>query len=556
MKIKSCRLIEKNQLIELIYDDELVRLAEELNEKGAVYELSHVESNLYVAKVKDGLNYEIEIQSPFAKKQKLSCECSFFKQNNICKHTIAGLLTIRELIKQKKEVKEITASEKSTKKLPSLNINQILDEIPHEDLTSFVKNYAKKDKKFSTLLKVSFARKIDLSDNSDKYKNILNTIVRPHTGEATRATSSDIKAIIHVLEDFADQINDCIALKQYREAFHIFTGAFSKLEYVRHYYSFHSDQLEKLGKTFHQIISYFLKEKLPPELRIELNQFLLDLSSRSYYHFHDLENNILALVADEYKGGEKAKLIHFISRHITDRNQKEKIILLALYIRISGKYTKDESEFLKPYAVHLIEIGDHLLAGNAEHLALKLLESIYQPKKYVKDVVNRLVFLYVRYKNVKKLLQTAKLAYINSGDIKYMEVLKRELPEDEYTDLLLNLEFELTAVKADPNLLIRIYRKEENWSGLLSYLSKLGNTELLRQHDVFLYRFERHGLVDLYIHLISNYLDEYVGDVAFHYLETLKNHFIHQKMDILTQKIPQLLREKYAHRPKLLEIFT
>lgn len=548
-------MTEKNQLIELIYDDELVRLAEELNEKEAVCDLDHIGSNLYIAKVKDGLNYEIEIQSPFAKKQKLSCECSFFKQNNICKHTIAGLLMLREQFKNKKEEKEIILTEKSKNKLKSLNINQILDEITHEDLIGFVKNYAQKDKKFSTQLKVNFARKIDLSDNSDKYKNILNTIVRPHTGESTRASSTDIKAIIHVLEDFADQINDCIALKQYREAFHIFSGAFSKLEYVRHYYTFHAEQLEHLGKTYHTIIAYFLGEKLPPELRIELNKFLLDMAARSYYHFHDLTNNIISLVMNEYKGAEKSKLIAFITHHLNERQQKEKIILLALYIRISGKYSKDEADFLKPYAVHLIEIADLLLSGNSEHLALKLLESIYQPKKYAKEVVNRLVFLYVRYKNVRKLIQTSKLAYINSGDIKYMEVLKREIPEEEYTDLLLNLEFELTSVKADPNLLIRIYRKEENWPGLLSYLSKLANIEILRQHDVFLYRFERHGLIDLYIILISKYLDEHVGDIAFQYLETIKNHFVHQQMDLLTQQIQQLLREKYTHRPKLLEIF-
>ncbi len=548
-------MTEKNQFIELIYDDDLVRLAEELNEKEAVCDLEYIGSSLYIAKIKDGLNYEIEIQSPFAKKQKLSCECSFFKQNNICKHTIAGLLMIREQFKHKKEEKEIISSEKSKKKLTVLNINQILDEIAHEDLIGFVKNYAKKDKKFSTQLKVNFARKIDLSDNSDKYKNILNTIVRPHTGESTRASSSDVKAIIHVLEDFADQINDSIALKQYREAFHIFTGAFSKLEYVRHYYTFYAAQLENLGKTFHTIISYFLGEKLPPELRIELNQFLLDLAARSYYHFNDLENNIISLVLNEYKGTDKFKLINFIAHHLHDRQHKEKIILLALYIKISGRYSKNEAEFLKPYSTHLIEIGDLLLSGNAEHLALKLLERIYQPKKYSKDVINRLVFLYVRYKNVKKLLHMAKLAYINSGDIKYMEVLKREIPEEEYAELLLNLEFELTSVKADPNLLIRIYRKEENWAGLLSYLSKLASIELLQQHDVFLYRFERQGLIDLYITLISNYLDEYVGDIAFHYLEMIRKHFIYNQMDLVTQRIQQLLREKYAHRPKLLELF-
>ena len=546
---------ELNQLIELIYDDDLVQPAEVLYAAGAVIELVNIEPNFYIGKVKDGRTYEIEIQSPFAKKQKMSCECNFFVKHNICKHTIAGLLSIRDQIKEKKEIKEVLGSKNDKKRSGTLNIAQILEGISHDDLVVFIKNYAKTDKKFSTQLKVNFARKIDLLDNVDKYRAILNTIVRPHTGQDARATSSDIRAILHVLEDFSDQINDSIALGQFREAFNIFESAFAKLEYIRHHYDYHMEQLTDLSKVYHHSILYFLEQKLPPELRVELNHFLLEMASRSYYHFTDINVNIVSMVITQYRANEKSVLLKLISDLMGSRSSREKTILLALYLKVAGRYTAEEATFLRSYSSFYIEVADHLLAGHAENLALKILESIYLPKKYEKELVNRLVFLYVRYKNTFKLAQTARLAYINSGDFKYMEILKRELSPEDYSDLITDMEFELTSTKADPNLLIRIYKKEERWSGLLTYLANLGSLDLLRNHEVFLYKYEREGFIDLYLSLISKYLDEYAGDSVFHYLESIKQHLSHQGLEILIQKLKQLLLIKYAHRPKLLVIF-
>ncbi len=549
-------MTEKNQLIELIYDDDLVQAGEELYENNAVHHLSHIESNLYVAKVRDGKFYEIEIQSPFAKKQKVSCDCSFYNDNKICKHILAGLLAIRAELKTKKAAQETVNTEKVARKLSTLHITQILEEISHEELVAFVKNYARTDKRFSTQLKVNFARKIDLSDNTDKYKNILNTLVRPHTGEQTKATSSDIKAIIHVFEDFIDQINDCIALGQFREAYNIFYSTFSKLEYIRHYYDYHQDKMTELSKKVHLIIPYFLAEKLPPELRVEILHFLLELASRSYYHFADINTNIIALVTGEYRSKDKNVLIQRINELIQNRAGKELAILFALMFKVNGKFTRSDIELLKPYSHQYVEIADHLLASSEEQLALKMLESIYQPKKYVKDLVNRLVFLYVRFRDEKKLTETAKIAYYLSGDVKYIEVLKRELAPEAYAAFIAQMEMELTTDKADPNLLIRIYKKEENWKGLLHYLFTIGNMELLKQHDTLLYRFERNALVEVYDQLVTDYLDHHIGDIAHQYLEGLKLHLHHQQMDAVFKRIQKVIKEKYDHRPRLAELFS
>ena len=550
-------MADKNQLIEMIYEEELVHQAEILFEANAVYDLANLPSNLFVCKVKDGKLYEVEIQSPFAKKQTASCECSFYIQNKICKHIIASLLLIRLEQNNKAEQTAKGSPGQKKQKLVSLNINHILQEIDHEELLAFVKAYARTDKRFSTQLKVSFARKIDLQDNSEKYKNILNAIVRPNTGSQSRASAADIRAIIHVLQDFVDQINDCVALGQYREAFNIYTTAFAKLEYVRHYYDYQSDVLKKLSETYHEVISYILNEKLPPELFIDIQTFLLDMGTRSYYHFEDVTSNILTKLFDNIKSKElKIHIQETVSQLIENRDANERIVLMAMHIRLSGKYGKSEIEYFKQYQIHLIEIADLLLACDRDVLAVKILEAMMKPSFFQRDIANRLIFLYVRLHEGSKLSAIASKAYIRTGDMKYIDILAKEVDDDTFSQLIDKIETDIIDNSGEPSLLIKLYKRQQNWIGMLHFLASLNDVEVLKEYDEILYKNERAGLIEVYKGAIISYLDEHLGDISYDYMLALKQHFTAKRLNGLMTPIQEMLKNVYPMRPKIIEIFS
>src|SRR5690606_21493678 len=108
-----------------------------------------------------------------------------------------------------------------------------------------------------------------------------------------------------------------------------------------------------------------------------------------------------------------------------------------------------------------------LLAINEEAIALAILENKQNGKRFEKDVANRLIFLYVRFNLKDKLIQTAYQAYVVTGDLKYIDILKRELDEMQYNEALVNIENDLRDKKADPLFLIRVYKREERWVELL-----------------------------------------------------------------------------------------
>ena len=538
--------------IELIYDDELVLEGEQLWLKSHVENLSCPEKGLYIAQVHDDENYEIEISSPFAKKQKISCECEYYKSNHICKHIIAGLYAIQEEIKKTKELK---LKNKKTKPV-ALNINQIIKDIEPEDLKTFIRSYAKIDKRFSTQLKVSFARKIDLADNIEKYKNILDSIVKPVTTTDQKLSVSDLKYILRVLDELASQINDCIALNHYREGLNIFIASFSKLEYVRSRYNLNHDELKPLSKIYHQMIGYFFESKLPTELKKELIAFLTDFMQRSYYKFDDYHNNILFYLLPKLNNAERNEIKDVLYNLPKTRPVSEHAVILAYYIKIQKKYTKEAADFFTNNPLQLIEVVNLLLVDENIKIALEILEKTYKSRPKDKDVINRLLYLYVQAGSRPQLIELSRKAYFNWGDIKYLEILKKELKESQYTQVILGMETQfLTNYETAPDTALRFFKFENNWAGMVLYLEKKSDINLIQKYDTFIYSHDKQAIADVYIRSLDELLKNQLGDTPQFLLEKLLAHWKNNSMKTVIQEVGNFLKKEYGHRTKLLEIF-
>ncbi len=189
-----------------------------LFEKNAVIDFSQPEKHLFVFVIHDNEDWEVEIMKPFTKIQKSTCSCLFYKKNNICRHILAALFYIRNIRSSKIKPK---AEPKNTK-VQTLNIPSLLQHVEREELIRFVKQYARDNAAFALQLKIHFARKVDMSDNKDKYKVILDSIIKPYTGK-TRPTLHVIKAFLSVSEEFLGQLQDCLALQSYQESHVFFT---------------------------------------------------------------------------------------------------------------------------------------------------------------------------------------------------------------------------------------------------------------------------------------------------------------------------------------------
>lgn len=547
-------MTDKLKLIELIYDEFLVLAAESLFEAGMVSDLIKTESQLYIGKVKDGKLYEVEIQFPFTKKQKVSCECTFYGTNSICKHIVASLFALREDLKKAQNQKQTKQKTGVKKRLSTLSISQILDEISHDDIKSFLKSYGRQDKKFLTNLKVAFAHKIDLVDNFEKYKGLLNSIIGPYTGKKSKMPPADVRALIQVLVEFKDQIQDNISLGQFREAFHIYSTAFAKLEYVQHYSSHQEETLSSLSDDYHSLISLFMSEKLPIELKDDLVSFLKDLACRSYYHYLNANINIVQFLYPKLSNKDKILFSEELVTLLEKKPSAEASILLALIIILRNKYSKAEIDLLAPYPHLVIEIVDHLISSKQYVLALAILKKQNKAKTFSKEVNNRLFFLYILDQNFEKIIQIASIAYQKTGESSYLTSLQKELPTEDYHRCIDAIETTLLSNTTDSEIITKFYTITEKWPELLHYISTIQSLETLQRYDKYLYKHQKSNLILLYQYLISNYLDEHIGDNAAQYIESLFQHFKNNGMLDVAKDMSAYLKDKYGYRTTIAEL--
>lgn len=537
--------------IESLYESAIISQADRLLSTKAVKEHPSSEKDVFTFDVKDSLEYKVVIKHPFTKKQSLTCQCEEFGNKNLCVHVVASLIFLRDR----------SEKDKTTKKKPSrrttLSVKNILESVEFEELKAFAIQFAKTNKKFATQLKVNFARKVDLDDNEEKYKIILDSIIRPVTGKEHQASLSEVKALCQVLEDFYGQINDSIAMEQYREAFNIFKAAFSKLEYTRCMFPHHQDILKELSRNYHHLIDYFLANKLPAPLKSDINRFLSDMVQRSYYLYDDFSSHILHKYIHYFKKAERLLPDGFPLILLHSRPVTEHPVIMAFDIKISGKVNKETEELLKSYPLQILNITDLLISHAEWKSALKVIEKSFSPKQRNVKIYDRLILIYSAQKDFNNLRKSIITAFEKSGKTKYLDVAQDLLPEEEYDVLTSEIESHILSSKLDDYCpALNFYRYEGDWAGMVIYLEKHGNIDILKKYDDFIYKNDLNAILDLYKQYLRPVLEQQIGVQSFSLLNELRQHWNGKEMHKLTKDIRDFLKKEFEHRPKLYEILS
>ncbi len=540
---------KKDFNIEEAYDTALVEAGEQLWMDSLVCNLTKNENGIYLAHVQDNDNFEIEISNPFSKKQMVSCACASFKASQICPHIIAGLFAIRSEVRRKEEKKQTKQSSKPA----TLSTQQIASEIREHDLRAFVKTYAKSDKRFATQLKITFAQQFEIKDNVQKYKSILDSIVKPVTGTDQKLPASELRQLILALNEFADQINDNIALSHYKEALNIFIASFAKLEYVRSKFNLAQHSLDTLSKAYHDITGYFLERRLPVDIKRELHTFLTDFIQRSYYSFDSYQKNILFYLLPKLSIAEKAILKDNLLLLLKSHSTNEHAVILSYHLKLSKQYTKEAAAHFVEYPLQMMETVNLLLTDDGSKIALDILEKTYKILPNNKDIVNRLLYLYAQDDDKNALISLAQKSFFNWGDIKYLELLKKSLSDDQYTQAILKMEAAIhqNACKSQETAL-KFFHFENNWAGMVLYMEKNPKFDLLAKYDAFIYSHNPAAIADLYTHVLDTYLQTQLGEPAQQLLQGLYTHWLENEMADTIQKIRAFLSANYGHRSGLL----
>jgi len=516
---------------------------EELLDANAILEVLHLESGLWSVMVKDDGVIEVEIQKPGTKSQKSTCECRLFLKEKSCAHIAAALLHLRQIEDERAEYRKKKEKERQKK---AFNVRTIMDSIDTEELKNYVRSYAQKDKTFGTMFKATFAKSIELMDNSVKYESLLNSLIKPVSTAQLKSTTADLRNALKVIEEFNAQLEDHESLSNYDEAFTILKTTLPKIHYIYSRYELQNEKVLKWLAKFHKHIRLFYQSGLAPEFLSNVDEFVFELYGKSYFNYLETIETPYVILEQNQRVKACAKISTILNSR--DHSGEEKSIVWYALLMLT-----DQSSAIMMTDDDRLSAIKYLMAQKYTHKAINLLEEEIKTQETKSDRRNRkmeltLIEAYQKTDNIAKHNQLAINIYAKYGDIKYYKLLQSTVAQSDWTDMQSRLLNALEQENANSTLLASFYYNEELYVELLDLLDSESDLRHIMKYDTLLYRSHFVRLQEIYKRAVSKYLDSHVGMIANRFIDEILHHLSASKSYKLESAVRSHIQGNYAHR--------
>lgn len=499
---------------ELQYDEQMVLQGEALFDAQQVHDLKEVEKRLWTARV-DG--HEVEVSKPQNKRREVTCTCASFQTQKICPHIIATLFAIRsEMRHQAKSSKRASPIKSKT-----LTINTVFDQVTSDQLHTFIRAYAKKNKKFGTVLKAHFASKIDLEDNVVKYQSLLDSIIKPVRTTETYANATQVKHFLNVCVELLDQLDDCTVLGAYTEAFAIWSTLTAKVAYVSHYAHVHQPDLQKMEFRLWSALKTILQQDLSPDLRSQFEASAIEVAQLSYYEYqHVLYQPLEVLLASGVEPQRLVSAADEVLKLVEEHDQR--LIVLAFSIRLQELMGQPVAvdEVIHRSNQDLPQLLRTMLKANDYQAARQLSERILAQYPDSPSVSIALVEIYEHLSEGQELQRLTFDAFMRTHEMRYLKLLKRHTPTKQWPALKRKLIDGIDKVKVKTEIL----RFDTDWPALAALLADHLDLDLLQTYDSLLNVHVPDQLAKLYLTYFKDYLAAHFGNKASEHLQEIFYH--------------------------------
>ena len=547
--------------LEFYIDEYVFVLGEKLLEEGKVKNLQEAEKHLWIAEVEAN---EVEIQISPSKIIAYTCECSFYLKEKVCGHIVSTLLLLRKSLSEQKNTQK---KRRKAKRIPKkLTTAVILDQIPHDELMIFVRQYAKSNRNFSIALKAHFATAVTLNDNKDKYFQVLETTLSAARRQDRSIGSSGVKKIAVVLEEILAQAEDELARDYFADTLIILQAVIEKITPVLSKVEDTQDiLLGKIIKAF-DLMEQVLKNSLAPSLKKELWEYCLQESQRIVYWRNDLVrffHQILLQLAETDK--QKSLLIKYVDQLLyTDSKYQTyttALLLLKLHLLENTHQLQKAQTLVKK---HLGEVHILLHATQqamkkknyqrAKYLALEGLELF--PKKNIQNRLMKILLqLALKEEDIFFIEKYARQLLLSSLKVAFFKILKQNIPENwtAYRGALLDKLQLMPYSIQKRDLIAIIYAEEACYEQLLEYIASLRSLDLLSIYDTLLFPHYKKEVYQLYEDFLTSYLKNHLGRKTSQKVRAIIQHLYQVGARDLAEHLVDLCRGEYQERQSLME---
>ncbi len=556
------------QKIEQYVPDELLEKAEQLLQQSPAMTLEEIEKNLWSNRVQDASgSYEVEIQLQGARLVAYSCDCKNYGPKSLCVHLTASLLQLRS---QRQKAAEAKQQEREVATPPRrLTTNIILQKVSPEELSEFVRHYAKSSRQFALALKARFASSISEMDREEKYRQILLTAIKSvrRTSGGQRIPQSGLKVLLKVLEELQEQCNDTILRRDFQEAFALLYAIFEPMpEVFRALDGDKKTMLDCLTVNI-QLVDQLLEAEPAPELAAEVWEFLRHSFEQRYLSLYQFDRQFLQLALDHTRDQTRAqRLLETVVeiRSLNEEQDLEEVDLIIAQLdllNLLGEREQSEAliqKHLQNVAVlqKAIELAEQLEQEEKIRQLIQLGLPLENLESEIRDMwEDRLLQLALADEDRAEVVRLASALFLRTHQSNYWDYLRqgeaKEWPKLK-KQLLEALEAQQFSV-AQRDILAWVYASEQDFPGLLNFLQQTRSIDLLLQYDHYL--LPEHSLViyDLYRDLLLEYLNQHLGRQPSVKVKKVLQHLQQSGAREFVSNLLQTFRKEYPKRHSLIE---
>ena len=558
--------IKLSKLEHSVSENDLLK-GELLLEEGKIQQLFELEKHLWLAKVEDGQAvYEVEVKITPSKVVAVSCECVIFKSEGMCPHIVAVLLAIRKRIteiKERKPLKKKTATSNSQK----LTTKVILNNVTHDDLIDFVREFAQKNRNFAIALKARFASSVDGMDHQEKYRQLIETTISASRKADRTISKRGIQKIDQVLQELQHQIESAISLRHYTIAFAITRSIIEKITPILRKLS--DDATPLLEQVHHgfKTLSTISRGMLAPELQEEILEYCLAEADKRVYRSQALDHHFfdIAQYLSNTENGKK-QILEALNNQENKYQQEDfnPILFLKRKYQILSSFEMDkEAEILIDRYINQAELlitavktaifTDH--APKAKSLALRGLEQQYHPS-YIFQLEELLLEISQATADNSAVIKFAEKRFLVSFQQKYFDIIKEAHPKKawkNFVDQLLQKLNGLAYSIEKPAAIALVLSEEGRVEPLKKHLKESRSIDLLIKYGKRILHQEDDIIFDIYQQILNQYLNNHLGRTPSVKIRTVIAHLHeHEKHQVASQLV-QAFRNQYAERHSLME---
>jgi len=544
--------IKNIEFFELELSDELVLMGSKLYEQKSINTGKEIDKNLWSFEVQGDQLYEVELFATGNRLKRSTCDCKKFLEDKECHHIVAALFSHREGQKSKKPKKQKSIAKRSRKRVI---LSEILNETSHDDLVYFLLNQASKDQKLSIALKSRFIHYFKSGTKINKYRLLLNEIIKPVTEKKGTVNGRSIKMFLTSGEELFLQFEDFISLGKYIEALDIIVALSEKTYYVLlHGNAYRSECIDfeiKLNTQINELTT----ADAAPEFRRTIFHQLTELISKSYFRIVQFDTSFIeSLYHLSFDLGLVAQFEKVITEALNRRTHEgsTKVFLLSYIIRINVNNKEEiKLKILEDLEVdQVISVLGHLNKVKSNDVAEVFLDNYLEKVKDTRILSKRLLEMLFTNQNKEGFEAQFIRHFINYQDFELLD--KANLDKKSFKNILKQVKLAFENDKVSHKNYINFCHRMNQYEIVLSLLEMKPNLEDLMTFDQELLNIYPGKMQTLYQKGITEALQEILGKSSVDLMKNLEQHFI--KIDQLNfyQGLVNYISKEFSHRVALI----